>query len=296
VLSAVLQPYGINDFVVNGDSTVSDNATGLMWSQDDNGEAINWEAALAYAEAATIAGYDDWRLPNAKELQSLADYSGVFPAMSTSVFNLTELTNIMGQSDYPFYWTSTSNPYVEAYHEETNNTDSDSDYVPGYTYAWMLAVGYCTDMDGYDLHGSGAVVFDTKAEDVSDGSGIEVFYHHVRLVRGGDVVKTPDGDPSTVNPDRVVEFEDGDTGNAGGGDTPPEDVDTPPGDEGDPDFSPGVDYLATIGISVTEEELVVIVAGPPAPSAPELVANFAAYDFVITEAQAQALLDTLNLP
>ena len=305
--------YGVNDFVDNGDGTVSDNATSLMWSQDDNGEAINWEAALAYTEAATTAGYDDWRLPNAKELQSIADYSGVFPAINTSVFNLTKLTNIKGQTDYPFYWTSTSNPYIEAFHaEESDSGSSGSDFVPGYTYAWMLAVGYCTDMDGNDLHGSGAVVFDTKAEDVSDGSGVQVFYHYVRLVRSGDVTKTPDGDPGTVNPDRVVEFEDGDTGNAGGGDTPPGDVDippgdgetppgndpsdTPPGDEGGPDFSPGVDYLATIGITVTEEELVVIVAGPPAPSASALVANFAAYDVVITEAQAQALLDTLNLP
>ena len=176
--------YGTNDFVDNGDGTVSDSATGLMWSQDDNGEAINWEAALAYAEDSTYAGYDDWRMPNIKELQSIADYSGVFPAINTSVFNLTELTNIMGQTDYPFYWTSTSNPYVEAYHEESGDT-VESDYEPGYTYAWMFAAGYCTDPDGYDLHGAGAVVFDTKAEDVSDGSGIEVFYHHVRLVRGG---------------------------------------------------------------------------------------------------------------
>ena len=110
--------YGINDFVVNDDATVSDNATGLIWSQDDNGEAINWEAALAYAERATTAGYDDWRLPNAKELQSIADYSGIFPAINTSVFNLTELTNIKGQTDYPFYWTSTFNPCIETFHAE----------------------------------------------------------------------------------------------------------------------------------------------------------------------------------
>ncbi len=42
--------YGINDFADNGDGTVSDNATGLMWAQDDNGEAIDWETALAYAD------------------------------------------------------------------------------------------------------------------------------------------------------------------------------------------------------------------------------------------------------
>lgn len=278
--------YGINDFADNGDGTVSDKATGLMWSQDDNGEAINWEAALAYAENATTADYDDWRLPNAKELQSIADYSGVFPAINTSVFNLSELTNIKGQTDYPFYWTSTSNPYFDAYHEEANNGTTESTYVPGYTYAWMLACGYCTDMEGNDLHGSGAVVFDTKSEDVTDGSGIEVFYHHVRLVRGGGVSKTPDGNPSTVNEDRVVSFPEGDTGRGDPGEG---------GGGGELDFSPGVNYLATIGITVTAEELVAIIAGPPAPTASQLVANFAAKNIIITEAQAQALLDALNL-
>jgi len=193
--------YGINNFVDNGDDTVSDNATGLMWSQDDNGETINWEAALAYTEVATTADYDDWRLPNAKKLQSIADYSGVFPAINTSMFNLTKLTNIMSQTDYPFYWSSTSNSYIDPKDED------------GYWYAWMLAVGYCTDPNGYDLHGAGAVVFDTKAEDVSVSSDIEVFYHHVRLVRDGDVTNTPDGDSSTIDTDRVVKFEDGDTEN-----------------------------------------------------------------------------------
>jgi len=222
--------YGINDFVDNDDGTVSDNATGLMWAQDDNGEAINWESALAYAENATIAGYDDWRLPNIKELQSIADYSGVFPAMDTSVFNLTELTNVVydtatgdeidTQVTYPGYWSSTS--------------------MPGKTYAWVFVVGYNTNPEGYDLHGAGSVVFDTKAKEVSDGSGIEGFYHYVRLVRGGDVVETPDGDPTTIDTDRVVLFPDGDTGGVGGG---------PGGQQAGPDLA----AAATLG--VTEDAL-----------------------------------------
>jgi hypothetical protein len=182
--------YGINNFVVNGDETVTDLATGLMWSQNDNGVAINWESAPSYAEESTLAGYDDWRLPNAKELQSIADYSGVFPSIDSSVFNLTELTNVKGQINYPFYWSSTSNSYIEAFHQEAKDVDSTStlDNLPGYTYAWILATGYCTDEDGYDLHGSVVFIFDTKSEDVAIREGQEGFYHYVRLVRGGDVV------------------------------------------------------------------------------------------------------------
>lgn len=66
---------GENDFTDNGDDTVTDRATGLMWTQKDSGRAMNWEDALEYAENLVYAGYDDWRLPNAKELQFIADYS-----------------------------------------------------------------------------------------------------------------------------------------------------------------------------------------------------------------------------
>ncbi|RPD94096.1 DUF1566 domain-containing protein [Aureibaculum marinum] len=289
--------YGVNNFVDNGDETITDKATGLMWSKNDNGEAINWEAALAYAENATIAGYTDWRLPNIKELQSIADYSGDFPAMDTTYFNLTKLKNMKGQTDYPFYWSSTSNPYIEAYHNESGESDTaENTLKPGYTYAWILSAGYCVDREGNDLHGAGAVVFDTKSEDVSDHSGIEVFYHHVRLVRDGNVKKTPEGDPSTVKKNRVVTFPEGIVNGEGRpGQGGPPDGERGPEHGNGPDFSPGVTYLKTINITVSAEKLASIVAGPPAPSATTLVTNFAKNEIEITEAQAQKLLDTLQL-
>lgn len=81
--------------------------------------------------------------------------------------------------------------------------------------SWLPAT--TQDTSGYDLHGAGSVVFDTKAEEVSDGTDFEVIYHHARLVRGGDVTETPDGDPTTINPDRVVSFPESDTGGVRGG-------------------------------------------------------------------------------
>ncbi|MCP5049885.1 MAG: DUF1566 domain-containing protein, partial [bacterium] len=66
--------YGVNQFVDNGDGTITDQATGLMWMQNDSGHlgagskgngALNWEEGLQWAENLTHAGYSDWRLPNA---------------------------------------------------------------------------------------------------------------------------------------------------------------------------------------------------------------------------------------
>jgi hypothetical protein len=70
--------HGTNDFYDNGDGTISDRATGLMWSKADSGKGMNWEAALAWVQARNkedYLGHNDWRLPHAKELQSLVDYT-----------------------------------------------------------------------------------------------------------------------------------------------------------------------------------------------------------------------------
>ena len=76
--------YGTNTFVNNADGTITDKATGLTWMQVDSGllkvgknrdGKLNWEEALQWAEELTYATHSDWRLPNAKELQSIVDYT-----------------------------------------------------------------------------------------------------------------------------------------------------------------------------------------------------------------------------
>ncbi|MFA6865532.1 MAG: DUF1566 domain-containing protein [Sphaerochaetaceae bacterium] len=60
----------------NGDGTVTDLNTGLMWQQTPDFTRYTYDEALEYVENLNTGGYDDWRLPTIKELYSLADFDG----------------------------------------------------------------------------------------------------------------------------------------------------------------------------------------------------------------------------
>jgi hypothetical protein len=71
-------------FLDNGDGTVTDLATRLMWVKDvATAGAQTWTGAVAYATALELAGHTDWRSPSVKELQSLSSYENANPALIT---------------------------------------------------------------------------------------------------------------------------------------------------------------------------------------------------------------------
>jgi spore coat protein CotH len=255
--------YGANDFEDNGDGTVTDHATGLMWAKADSGEGMDWPAALAYAEDSTLAGYDDWRLPNVKELQSIVSYThspsasdaaDLGPAIDTDYFEITELpagtTNY--ETDYGYFWSSTS-----AYFGG-NSLE--------YYYAWYVAFGTAVSNAGNDSHGAGAVRFDTKVEGGPLGEGGERYYNYVRLVRGGNVEQSAGDDPGATNSTDTTDDQ-GDTSD-------------PAGD------APDLAAAAAI-LGVTEAELQEAL-GDPAEAQPDLAA--AAAQLGVTE---QELMDAL---
>lgn len=61
-------------FYDNGDGTVTDTMTGLMWEQSPSSPADTWDASLGYAASKGTGGYFDWRMPNRNELRSLINY------------------------------------------------------------------------------------------------------------------------------------------------------------------------------------------------------------------------------
>ncbi len=60
----------------NGDGTITDLNTGLMWQKTPDFVKRTMTESQAYAEGLTLAGYTDWRLPTIKELFSIADFRG----------------------------------------------------------------------------------------------------------------------------------------------------------------------------------------------------------------------------
>lgn len=57
----------------NTKKVVNDTKTGLMWQDDTVGKVMNWDTAITTCENLNLAGYNDWRLPNKKEIESIVD-------------------------------------------------------------------------------------------------------------------------------------------------------------------------------------------------------------------------------
>jgi formylglycine-generating enzyme required for sulfatase activity len=86
-------------FQDNGDSTVTDRTTGLMWQKFQSPTMMAWEDALRYGESLSMGGYSDWRVPNIKEIQSLNDASRSNPSVDQTFFPAV----VTGK-----YWSSTT--------------------------------------------------------------------------------------------------------------------------------------------------------------------------------------------
>ena len=182
--------YGINNFADNGDSTVSDHATGLMWMKNDSKSGMNWQSALSWAQqknTQNYLGYNDWRLPTAKELQSIVDYTRCKDLTGTAsidpIFNISQITDEGGNPNWPFFW--------------TNTTHLDNMY--GVYVTFGEALGYmkipptATYYTLVDVHGAGAQRSDPKSGNVTN--------YYLGTDQGGNPVYGlgPQGDVIRIN-------------------------------------------------------------------------------------------------
>jgi hypothetical protein len=137
-------PWPDPRFTDNGDGTVTDNLTGLIWLKNANcGGNMNWANALTYSSGLasgscgltddSFAG--DWRLPNVRELYSLIDFSNQHPALPSGHL----FTGVQASS----YWSSTTYAIYTGYAWDVSMYDglvytSNKDY--GY-YVWPVRGG-----------------------------------------------------------------------------------------------------------------------------------------------------------
>jgi Protein of unknown function (DUF1566) len=104
-------PYrnGSFDFFDNGDGTITDKLTSLVWQKVANGDLFKWKEALDFCSGLELGGYSDWRLPNIKELGSILNVSKVG---GTSPFDYFEVFEASGTSIFggipSWFWSSTS--------------------------------------------------------------------------------------------------------------------------------------------------------------------------------------------
>ena len=148
-------------FTDNGDGTVTDNLTGLVWTKDGNAPGPvacspatlkTWQGALDYVACLNTnnyLGYTDWRLPNINELRSLV-HAG--QSYTSSWLNTVGLNSV---SDY--YWSSTSSAFdsfrayfVDMYYGKVRAEDKSYNYGP-YGFVWPVRSGY------YELFGKSII-------------------------------------------------------------------------------------------------------------------------------------------
>jgi len=185
--------------------TVRDLVTGLTWqgSPDTDGDGkITSRDKLTLAQAQALAvkinatkfgGFDDWRVPSIKELQSIVDYTRSpetthSPAIDP-LFQCTAITSEGRQTDYPFYWSGTT-------HLGLRGADAAMYVAFGRAGGWMTPRGTApgvesTDYRYVDVHGACAQRSDPKAgnpESFPHGRGpqgdVIRINNYVRLVRG----------------------------------------------------------------------------------------------------------------
>ncbi|TVQ96995.1 MAG: DUF1566 domain-containing protein, partial [Desulfovibrionales bacterium] len=190
-------------FSDNGDGTVTDTKTGLMWQKCSSGQfydgnanvctgshaTMSWEEALSHAQTLSLAGFTDWRLPNRDELQTLVDDTRNNPAID-QIFAQNTVSH--------WYWSSTSSVHNGIYAWLLNFQSGHIAYVAKNNRSHVRVVRSGRSMDGSP--GSLTVVVEPQgARDA--GAQWRLAGDDVWRASGSSVTNLPPGS-------RAIEFKD----------------------------------------------------------------------------------------
>jgi hypothetical protein len=93
------------DLTDNGNGTVTDNLTGLVWEQktvESEQGIYTFSEAVSYCDNLSLGGSDDWRVPTRREFSTLLNLGTISPALDTDYFPDYTYTAPNGV----YYWTS----------------------------------------------------------------------------------------------------------------------------------------------------------------------------------------------
>ncbi|MEN8217378.1 MAG: DUF1566 domain-containing protein, partial [Pseudomonadota bacterium] len=150
-LEEKIQALRLFRYVDNGDGTVRDNKTGMIWMKNANCageknwiEAKQWAANLRQGECGLRDGsrIGDWRLPTKEEWEAMLDKRYEKPALSNAegTGQWTEGDAFTGVKSY-WYWSSTSYSSSSAWYTNIYGGDV-GNYGNTFTnYVWAVRVG-----------------------------------------------------------------------------------------------------------------------------------------------------------
>jgi len=161
-------------FTDNGNETITDNLTGLMFTKDGNlTDVKTWQGAIdyvAYLNSSNYLGFNDWRLPNINELKSLLNTE---ETDSSVWLNTQGFTNIQSNG----YWSSTS----------ASGSASGSDEASAAWYINMLDGGVYSGKKNPIYYDDDRVYYDNKSYLSRNEDGSIYGYYCVLPVRAGTV-------------------------------------------------------------------------------------------------------------
>ena len=142
---SVLSTAPTDQYQQKNDGTVIDDKNSLMWKRCLEGKTgqkceageltlLNWGEALLWLGSNLnngFAGYKDWRLPNIRELNTLAEMQCQSPAINTGVFTNAPVSHVWSSSPHSF-------PTDYSWYVDFNNGSSIYDFRHNNKALWLV--------------------------------------------------------------------------------------------------------------------------------------------------------------
>ena len=190
----------LEHLIINGNDTVTDPKTNLMWQQNSVAKKMNWQEALSYCESLFLGGHQDWRLPTARELLSIVDYREPYTVIESTFFKY---------GTPPDYWSSTTGKNYNCAWVVDFNIGNHYNYIEKSNSYYVRAVRNVQTIDMDDVFAPSILSLDISPKKTvltHSGAGIRFL---VRAFYNDGSIKIPDGITWQTSDSSTVTIENG---------------------------------------------------------------------------------------